>query len=89
VFVASGLVHELVISLPTRAGYGLPTAYFALQGLGVVLERSFTGRRLGLDGGAVGRLLAITLTAVPAVALFHPWFVARVAEPFLAAIGAF
>jgi alginate O-acetyltransferase complex protein AlgI len=97
VFVASGLVHELVISLPARAGFGLPTAYFALQGLGIVLERSHTGRprkRLGLDGGAAsggrgGRLFAITLTALPAVALFHPWFVARVAEPFLAAIGAF
>lgn len=87
-FVLSGLIHDLVISLPARAGYGLPTAYFALQGAGVVVERSRFGKRLNLQRGWHGWLFAVLVAAGPAYWLFHPWFVLRVMVPFLRAIGA-
>jgi Membrane bound O-acyl transferase family len=88
VFVASGLIHELVISLPARAGYGLPTAYFVFQGAGVAMERSGFGKRLGLADGARGWLFTALLAGGPAFWLFHPWFVMRVILPLMQAIHA-
>ena len=88
VFVASGLIHDLVISLPARGGYGLPTAYFIVQGLGVTLERSALGRRLGLQKGPTAWLFMLIVTVAPAFWLFHPPFVMRVILPFMRAIHA-
>ncbi|MEK7468764.1 MAG: DCC1-like thiol-disulfide oxidoreductase family protein [Planctomycetota bacterium] len=87
VFALSGLVHELVISVPARGGWGLPTAYFVLQGAAVALERSRLGKRLGLDRGLTGRLFAWTVVAGPAFFLFHPPFVHGVVLPMLRAAG--
>jgi hypothetical protein len=88
VFVASGLIHDLVISVPARGGYGLPTAYFLLQGCGVTLQRSNLGERLGLNGGLAGRIFMFVMTAGPAFWLFHPPFLLRVVLPFMKAIHA-
>jgi hypothetical protein len=88
VFLASGLIHDLVISLPARAGYGLPTAYFLLQGTGITIEHSGFGKRLGLGQGARGWLFVAVVVTAPAFWLFHPWFVLRVIIPFMQAIHA-
>ena len=88
VFAASGLIHDLVISVPARAGYGLPTAYFILQGLGVLFERSALIRRWGLQRELLSRILTLAVTALPAFWLFHPPFVHRVILPFMHAIRA-
>jgi len=87
-FAASGLLHDLVISVPARGGYGLPTAYFVLQGIGLLVERSPLGSRLGLRGGPWGRLYVLGVAAAPAFWLFHPPFVLRVIVPFMHALGA-
>jgi len=83
-FAVSGLIHELVISLPTGAGYGLPTSYFLLQGLAVLIERKWNALRRGISGW----LFTVIVVAVPAYWLFHPPFVRHVVVPFMQAIGA-
>jgi hypothetical protein len=86
-FAISGLIHELVISVPAGGGYGWPTAYFVIQGLGVMFERSGFGRSLGLGRGVVGRLYCLGLVVVPCGWLFPRVFVLNVIGPFLDAIG--
>ena len=88
VFLVSGLIHDFVISVPARGGYGLPTVYFILQGAAILFERTYLARRFGLNGGIRGRLFTIIITAGPAFWLFHPVFVQNVILPFLKAIGA-
>jgi len=88
VFVASGLIHDLVISLPARGGYGLPTAYFVVQGLGVIFERSAVAKQLGLQRELAARIFTFVVAAGPAFWLFHPPFVLRVIIPFMQAIHA-
>lgn len=87
VFVVSGFVHDLVISLPAHGGYGLPTSYFLLQGTAVMFERSRTGEMLGLGKGSIGRIFMIGVTTVPLPWLFHACFVGHVMLPMLSAIG--
>jgi alginate O-acetyltransferase complex protein AlgI len=70
-FFVSGLLHELAISVPVNAGYGLPMLYFALQGVLVTIERK------------PSRLRTLASLVIPLPLLFHPWFVRGVIWPML------
>ena len=87
VFLASGLIHDLVISLPARGGYGLPTLYFLLQFAGLVLERTHTLRRTFARHATLGRLFTIVVIVAPLPMLFHMTFVNHVILPFLTTLG--
>jgi hypothetical protein len=87
-FLVSGAVHELVISVPARGGYGGPTLYFAIQGAGTVVERSRFGRRIGMGSGWLGRAFMMLVLIAPVFFLFHRPFVIRVIVPFMQAMGA-
>jgi alginate O-acetyltransferase complex protein AlgI len=73
-FLFSGIVHELAISVPVHAGYGLPTLYFTLHGGLALIERHW---RIG------GRLWAALWLILPLPLLFHPWFLAATVWPLL------
>jgi hypothetical protein len=64
-FLFSGLLHELLLSVPAGGGYGLPTAYFVLHGLLVLVERSWKLR---------SRVWTLFWVLAPAPLLFHPPF---------------
>lgn len=82
-FVFSGLIHELAISVPAGGGYGLPLAYFMLQGFGVSLERALSRKGFAVRGGLKGWSFA-ALFLIPAAAfLFHPPFVRIVILPLI------
>lgn len=78
VFLVSGLAHELVISVPAGAGYGLPTLYFLIQAA-IIGARTAHPRN---------RFFTLLCAAAPAFILFHPPFIRTVILPFFNVIGA-
>jgi alginate O-acetyltransferase complex protein AlgI len=74
-FLTSGLLHELAISVPVRAGYGFPTAYFLLHGALVSIERRMLR--------PPGQLWTIFWLAAPLPLLFHPPFLRGIVWPLI------
>jgi alginate O-acetyltransferase complex protein AlgI len=85
-FLFSGLLHELAISVPVRAGFGLPLLYFALHGVATMIER-----RLELAGQSLaerpwlGRVWTIAWLVLPLPLLFHPPFLRGCFWPLIGA----
>lgn len=78
VFFVSGVIHELVISWPVQKGYGGPTVFFLLQGLGLMLERNINFKSVFW-----ARLWTLSWVIAPApFFLFHVYFLKGVVLPF-------
>jgi hypothetical protein len=87
-FLLSGIIHDVVISLPAEGGYGGPTLVFLIQAAAILFERSSPGRVLGLARGWRGWLFVALVLLLPVRLLFHDHFVMRIMLPFMQALGA-
>jgi alginate O-acetyltransferase complex protein AlgI len=71
-FLASGLLHELAISVPVLAGFGLPLLYFLLHGVLVLAERGLERAGRPVSGwGWWSHLWVLGWLALPVPILFH------------------
>ncbi|GAB3927913.1 wax synthase family protein [Mucilaginibacter myungsuensis] len=81
-FAFSGLLHELALSVPVSAGYGLPMLYFLLHGGLVLTEKALTVRKIKLlQHPVVARVWIFFWLAVPMPLLFHPAFIKGILWP--------
>ena len=81
-FALSGLLHEMAISVPVRAGFGLPLLYFIVHGGLVLLERALSKAGHPL-AGRFGRVWTFFWLAAPLPILFHEPFLAGVIWPLI------
>jgi alginate O-acetyltransferase complex protein AlgI len=78
-FLVSGFLHELGISYPAGGGWGLPTMYFMIQGVLLVLEE----KRLV----PTSRLWVWLTVLLPLPLLFHEPFQNALVVPFYRQLG--
>lgn len=81
VFVVSGLVHDLVMSLPA-GGWGLPTLYFLIQAVGQLLGKSQAIQQLGFSKGRLGTFWTAAWLLIPLPLLAHQPFCVEIMLPF-------
>jgi alginate O-acetyltransferase complex protein AlgI len=83
-FALSGVLHEAAISVPVRAGYGGPLAYFLLHGGLVLLERRLAAAGCGPEAwGVAGRVWTAAWLVGPLPLLFHKPFLEGVVWPLV------
>jgi hypothetical protein len=76
-FIFSGLLHEIALSVPVNAGYGLPTLYFIIQGTAVLIEK----RIPLLKNKIFARCWVFFWLIVPMPLLFHAQFIKLIVWP--------
>lgn len=83
-FLFSGILHELAISVPVRAGFGWPLLYFALHGMGMLIESRWTAlNKLINSRPLIGRLWTLSWIVIPLPILFHQPFLRGCVWPLI------
>ena len=83
-FIASGILHEIAISVPVLAGFGLPSCYFLLHGALVLTERGLERAGRTVTGwGWWAHVWVLTWLALPLPILFHRPFLRGVVWPLV------
>jgi hypothetical protein len=80
-FLFSGLLHEVAISLPVKAGYGLPMLYFIIHAVAMRLEARSTIVQKIIRHRILSHVWVVTFLILPMPLLFHRKFVLHVLEP--------
>ena len=80
-FLLSGLLHEIAISLPARAGYGLPLIYFGIHAFAMHLEAKSQLIQKITQHKFLSHVWVMTLLVLPMPLLFHPGFMQHVLIP--------
>jgi alginate O-acetyltransferase complex protein AlgI len=81
-FALSGLLHEMAISVPVRAGIGLPLLYFLMREMAFGQDASFSRAGHPLAGWT-GRAWAFFWIVMPLPILFHQPFLAGIIWPLI------
>lgn len=83
-FLFSGILHELAISVPVRAGFGWPLLYFALHGMGMLIESRWIAlAELINSRPMLGRLWTLSWIVLPLPLLFHQPFLRGCVWPLI------
>jgi D-alanyl-lipoteichoic acid acyltransferase DltB (MBOAT superfamily) len=80
-FLLSGLLHEIAISLPARAGYGLPMIYFGIHAFAMHLEAKSPLIQKITRHKLLSHVWVMTLLVLPMPLLFHTAFMQHVLIP--------
>jgi hypothetical protein len=81
-FLFSGLLHELALSVPVNAGYGLPTLYFFIQAMAVLLEKRLARIKNPIFNNRLFKSIWLFCwLVIPMPLLFHPEFIKQVIWP--------
>jgi alginate O-acetyltransferase complex protein AlgI len=77
-FAFSGLLHELAISLPVNRGYGLPSLYFVIQAIALLLEK-----KIQFKSKTLKHVWVLFWLIVPIPLLFHKYFLEGIIWPIV------
>jgi hypothetical protein len=80
-FLLSGLLHEIAISFPVRAGYGLPMIYFGIHAFAMHMEAKSQLVQKIIRHKFLSHLWVMSLLVLPMPILFHSEFIQHVLLP--------